>query len=177
MTNNLKELKRVHLYLKNSLNISDLQEISNKCYSINILFKGDDGSGLIGGCLIDMFISKYFEIKLDNYKVYHKGEADMEICGLKLSQKKITGKSSIALNWSKNQKVKSSEELFVNNILLINLKTQRWCKKPSKTQKSSDCFNIIKAGIYLLDKEYCKRIVKLGSNNKTNALVKSVFLY
>ncbi len=124
-----------------------------------------------------MFISKYFEIKLDNYKVYHKGEADMEICGLKLSQKKITGKSSIALNWSKNQKVKSSEELFVNNILLINLKTQRWCKKPSKTQKSSDCFNIIKAGIYLLDKEYCKRIVKLGSNNKTNALVKSVFLY
>jgi hypothetical protein len=110
-----------------------------------------------------MFISKYFEIKLDNYKVYHKGEADMEICGLKLS--------------SKNQKVKGSEELFVNNILLINLKTQRWCKKPSKTQESSDCFNIIKAGIYLLDKEYCKRIVKLGSNNKTNALVKSVFLY
>jgi len=52
-----------------------------------------------------MFISKYFEIKLDNYKVYHKGEADMEICGLKFSQKKNTGKSSIALNWSKNQKV------------------------------------------------------------------------
>ena len=47
MLDNLKGLKRVHLYLKNNLSITDLQEISNKCYSINVLFKGDDGSGLV----------------------------------------------------------------------------------------------------------------------------------
>ena len=125
-----------------------------------------------------MLITKYFETKLDNYKTYHKGEADMEICGLKLSQKKITGNSSIALNWSKNKNIKSSGELFVNNILLINLKTQRWWKRqPSKFKENVDYSYTIKAGIYLLDKDYWKEKVKLVSNNKTDALVKNVFVY
>ena len=68
MINNLKDLK-------NNLHNSDLQEMSNKCNSINFLFKGNDGSGLIGGCLIYILVSKYFEIKLDTYKTFHKGEA------------------------------------------------------------------------------------------------------
>jgi len=178
MVNNLKDLKKVHLYLKNNLHTSDLQEISNKCNSINFLFKGNDGSGLIGGCLIDILVSKYFEIKLDTYKTFHKGEADMEICGLKLSQKKITGNSSIALNWSKNKTIKSPEELFINNILLINLKTEKWWeKKPLKTHGNLNYTNTIKSGIYLLDKDFCKKTVNLVSNNKTDTMIKNVFLY
>ena len=46
MSNNLKDLKRIHSYLKLNLSTLDLQEISNKCHTINVLFKGNDGSGL-----------------------------------------------------------------------------------------------------------------------------------
>jgi hypothetical protein len=102
----------------------------------------------------------------------------MEICGLKLSQKKITGNSSIALNWSKNKTIKSPEELFINNILLINLKTEKWWeKKPLKTHGNLNYTNTIKSGIYLLDKDFCKKTVNLVSNNKTDTMIKNVFLY
>jgi len=178
MSNNLKDLKRIHSYLKLNLSTLDLQEISNKCHTINVLFKGNDGSGLTGGCLIEMLITKYFEMKFDNYKTYHKGESDMEICNLKLSLKKITGNSTIALSWSKNKTIKCDEEFFVNNIFLINLKTERWWKKaPLKMKGNLNYTHVIKSGIYLLDKDFCKKRVTLISNNKTDTMVSNVFLY
>jgi hypothetical protein len=36
---------------------------------------------------------------LPEYVEFHKGECDMKICDVPLSQKKINGKSNIALDW------------------------------------------------------------------------------
>ena len=163
-------------YLKTSLTNTDLQELSNKCYSINNICKGD-GGGLSGGCLIDMFISKFFETKLKEYTEYRNGEADMKICNIPLSQKKINGKSTIALDWSKNNSP-CKKEYFTNNILIINLKTEQWWKAAPKDKQDDIIYNdTINAGIYIINKNYCKNNIKLSSNNKTNTLINNESLY
>jgi hypothetical protein len=62
----------------------------------------------------------------------------------------------------------------------VNLKTEQWWVKSPKKIDPTDLTNycqIIKAGIYLIDKKYCKQYVKLSSNNKTNTLIDSTNLY
>ena len=165
-------------YLQDNLTLDDIQELTNKCNAVNMYCKGD-GAGLLGGCLIDMLISKYFENKLSEYKQYKEGEADMMLCNIPLSQKKINGKSVIALDWSKNNNI-STKEQFQHHILIINLKTEQWWKnKPNKINANDNInyTNIIKSGIYLIDKDYCKNHVKLSNNNKTNTLITSEYLY
>ena len=162
-------LRGVMTYLKNSLSHDDLQELSDCCNSITVKCKGD-GSGLLGGCLTDMLLCEMFKSKLALFEEFHEGENDMKIGGLPLSQKKITGKSIIALDWSKN-KLQTKRAHFTSDILLINLKTERWWKKNLLRNKE------VVAGIYLIDKQYCKKYVVLSSNNKTNTLINSEYLY
>ena len=178
--NSIIELKNVYNYMKLSLTNNDLQELSNKCKSINNVCKGD-GAGLLGGCLIDMLLGKYFTEKLkDHYEEFHFGESDMKIYNTELSQKKINGKSTIALNWSKND-TENKKEYFNSHIIIINLKTEKWWKsKPNNilsNNKNITYNDEIKAGIYFIDKKYCKKYIKLSSNNKTNTLIDTQYLY
>jgi hypothetical protein len=173
---NFLELKMIKDYIKHSLTCNELQDLSNKCHSINNECKGD-GSGLSAGALIDMFICRYFA-KLDKYEEFHCGESDMKICNIELSQKKISGRSNIALDWSKNDSDKEKLH-FEKHMIIINLKTARWWKSnPRKIINNDIIYNdIIKSGIYLIDKDFCKENVDLSCNNKSNTLIGNQYLY
>jgi hypothetical protein len=175
--NSIIILRKIKNYLIYSLSNNDLQELSNKCKSITNICKGD-GAGLLGGSLIDIFISSYFSKKLNKYIEYHYGESDMKILDVPLSQKKINGKSNIALDWSKNNKV-NVKEYFDTHIMIINTKTEKWWKiKPkNKINNKISYDKTIKSGIYLIDKNFCKKYIKLTNNNKTNSLIESQYLY
>lgn len=107
-----------------------------------------------------------FKQKILSYEKYHINENDCKIFGNNFSIKKISGKSIIALDWSKN-KNNFQKEYFTSNIILFNIKTQSWYANKQ----------IIPSGIYFIDKYYCKENVKLTKNNKTNSLIKSDHLY
>ena len=146
-------------YLKSDLTLDILQELSTKCYAINNSCKGD-GAGLSSGVLVDMLISALFKYHLIHYEEFHYGESDMKIWGVPFSQKKISGKSSLAENWSKNKSPGVCNP-FNSHIIIINLKTSKWWKHVDE----------ISAGIYFINKEFCKKNIKLTSNNKTDTLI------
>ena len=99
------------------------------------------------------------------------------ICNEKLSFKKINGKSNIALNWGKNL-TEGKKEKFMENIMIINLKSEQWWKNgPKGMSNDIDFTKQIPAGIYIIDKYYCKNNVVLSSNNKTDTLINSKYLY
>ena len=174
----ISRLSRVRNCILSQLSPSDFQELSNKLHSITQACKGD-GAGLSSGTLIDMLICNFFQQKMSEYTEYHNGESDMKICNIPLSQKKINGKSTIALDWSKN-KFESGREHFSSDIIIINLKSEQWWKNtPKKTVSNIQVTynDTIPAGIYIIDKQFCKYYVKLSSNNKTDTLIESPFLY
>jgi hypothetical protein len=174
--NSITHLRKIIEYIKTSLSVDDLEEFTNKCVSLNSRCNGD-GSGLLGGGLIDMFIEKFFSAKMDKYKTHHVGESDMTMLDMPLSQKKINGKSIIALNWSKNKDDKKYK--FNTHIILINLKTSVWWKKqPNNILNNKIAYNnVVKAGIYIIDKNYCNRYIELTSNNKSNTVIAHNSLY
>lgn len=175
--NSIQTLKQIKYLLETSLHCSDLQELSNNCKAITNYCKGD-GCGLLGGGLIDLYLNEFFKKKIPTYEEFHEGESDMKINNIELSQKKISGKSTIALNWSKNEK-DGEKEKFKSNILIINLKTEKWWKlSPRYTFNQKICYNeTIESGIYIIDNKYCKKYVQLSTNNKTNTLIDSQYLY
>lgn len=171
-----KALQRVKKLLKTSLTHKDRQKISNMCYSVNNVCYGD-GCGLLGGGLTEMVINAVFTEKVPSYKKFNKGEKDMIISNVPLSLKKISGRSNIALNWSKNKKIDDTAN-FTCHIMIINLKEGQWWKTgPNKPKYSIKHNNIIPSGIFLVDLKYCKKFVKLTKNNKTNKLIDSEELY
>ena len=90
-----------------------------------------------------------------------------------------TLKSSIALDWSKNEK-DGNREHFSENLFIINLKSEQWWKnKPieSKSKIKVKYNDVIPVGIFLIDKQFCKYYVKLTKNNKTDTLIESQYLY
>lgn len=171
------KLSNIKKEIESSLSTSDIQELSNNCAAITRTCVGD-GAGLLGGGLIDMYLSKLFQTKILSYQDCHHGESDMMIFNTRLSQKKINGKSTIALDWSKNTS-ENKKEKFDCDLIIINLKTEKWWKtRPNKIINSRIKYdNIIPAGIYILDKRFCKKFVSLSSNNKTNTLITSEYLY
>jgi len=178
--NCIKELVKIFDCINSKLTPSNLQELSDWCYAIQQECTGD-GAGLSGGYLIDMVISKYFSKNLEEYYVEsHSGESDMKIHNINLSLKKISGKSTIALNWSKNKTENKNKEYFNTHIMIINLYTEKWWKSSPKKIISNKNINFsqeIKMGIYLIDKKFCKKYIELSSNNKTNSLIESHYLY
>lgn len=178
---NTYQLRAIYNYLRTNLSPERLQELSNKCDAISVKCKGD-GAGLLSGALVDMFLSEYFHANLDAYKECHEGESDMKIHDIPLSLKTLkSGKSTVALDWSKN-KTPSKREHFSTHIMVLNLSSCQWWKN-SPTSKMESYSNkiayneVVKAGIYLIDKQFCKRYVTLASNNKTNTLVTEINLY
>ena len=115
----------------------------------------------------------------DHFEELHSGESDIKIDNTELSLKKINGKSTIALVWSKNE-TDNKKKYFNSHVIIINLKTEKWWKtKPNKiiSNKIITYNDEIKSGIYFIDKKYCKRYINLSSNNKTNSLIDSQYLY
>ena len=182
----IQKLKQVFDHISSSLPDEDKQNLSNMCNSIKTNFKGD-GAGLTGGILVDILMNTFLKNKLPDYHENHKGESDMVICGLPFSLKKINGKSTCALDWSKNKKDEEpnlqnlqKKEIFSCDLIVINLKSGQWWKKKPKNVHST--LNIIytseiPSGIYLIDKSFCKHYVELHNNNKTNTLIDSMHLY
>jgi hypothetical protein len=172
-------LKSVYTILLDTFaNTNDLQDLSNKFHAIITKCVGD-GAGLSSGTIIDMLLCEFMKNKIPQYVERHDGESDMTINGIPLSLKKINGKSSVALNWSKNTSNKKQEH-FTCSIMIINLKTEKWWKNNPNTthSKIKTIYNeTIPSGIYFVDKQFCKYYVQLSCNNKTNTLIESKNLY
>ena len=164
--------------MKTENNDEGLQELSNMLDAITKYCKGD-GSGLSAGTMRDMVISEYLKKKSRQFTECHTGECDMKINDIPISLKTITGKSEIALDWSKNPTI-GEREYFTCGIMIINLKQEQWWKNTPKLKKSKIKItynHAIPAGIYLIDKQFCKYNIKLSSNNKTNTLIDNQHLY
>lgn len=170
-------LMKIVNYMRTNLNKNLLTEMNDKIRCINNFCRGD-GCGLTSGALIDIFITKFLSKNLLEFKEYHNNESDCTICNERISFKKISGKSNIALNWSKNSS-NDVKEKFSNNIMIINLKTCKWWKMkyPIIFGEQINFGITIPAGIFIIDKNYCRYKVMLSSNNKTNSLIDSKYLY
>jgi len=161
------------------------REFVNQCCCLIRLCRGEDGSGLKSGILIDMLVDRFFSSHVFNCRPYHKGESDLSIDGHVVSLKKITGKSTIAMNWSKNKnrtgsasgnKTTTSPSHFQHDIMILNLQGGKWWKKP-KVVDGMSYHRTIPRGIYLVDCFYWRRHAHFRSNNKTNTLIDSMLLY
>jgi len=176
------ELQGVFDEIKTHLTPAILTDMSSKMNAISERMNGD-GAGLSGGFLVDMFLTEYLSNRLESFVECHIGESDCCILDVPLSIKKISGKSTIALDWSKNGETAKIRERFNTDIIIVNLKTQQWWKKEPvgcATQEEKDSLfysSVIKAGMYVIAKTYCKEHVKLCSNNKTDSMIDSVSLY
>jgi hypothetical protein len=166
----------------NKLSENERQDYVNQCSTITQKCKGD-GAGLTGGAMIDMLTNEIFKTKLNAEDCY-KGESDLKLCNVPISTKKINGKSSLVLDWSKNPD-ESTRENFSCHVMIINLKSEQWWKNSPKNKiaqltplKGKITYNdTIPAGIYFIDKQFCKRYIKLSKNNKTNKLITPTFVY
>lgn len=174
----MTELSNIHQCLESSFTDEIRQDLTDKIYAIQSSCKGD-GAGLTCGSLIDMLISETFQQVMGvHYTEYHVGESDMKLCDIPLSLKTIKAKSTIALDWSKNPN-ESTREHFTEHIMILNTQSDVWWKKSPKQKSQEDILynDMVPAGFYLVDKEFCKKNIKLSSNNKTNTLIQSQDLY
>lgn len=144
-----------------------LQELVNRTFAIQSACEGN-GAGLTAGSLVDMLVTKTLEGCLDDCQINHHGQNDLKINDTQLSLKKIKGKSIIALNWSKNPS--NTRERWTSDTLILNLQAGCWWKKGFMSQN-------VKIGFYLVDKNFCNHVIRLTTNNKSNSVISSKFLY
>lgn len=175
------KLQDVFDFLQKQLTLEMLKDILSKLHAIRSEFTGD-GAGLSGGIVIDKFLTAYLSVNISSFEEYHIGESDCKILDHPLSLKKINGKSTIALDWSKNGEDSKKRERFDTDMMIINLKEEQWWKSAPKSankeEVDSKFFSTpIQKGIYFVSHTYCKSEVCLSSNNKTNSLIKDVALY
>ncbi len=62
----------------------------------------------------------FFQKKINKCEEYHNGECDIKINNELYSLKKINGKSTLALDWSKNN-TKNKKETFTHNISKLGI--------------------------------------------------------
>jgi len=157
-----QELDVINKIFNNHLN---LQELSNMIHSIKNHCTGD-GCGLKSGIYIDDVISEYFKQNIVSYKPFFSKEADMKICDIPLSLKSCTNPkgTQFALNWSKNKEV-NTENFIYHTMILVSCSGLWWKNKS------------VKAGIYFVDKHWCRKNIKLSSNNKTDKLISKPEVY
>jgi hypothetical protein len=96
-------------------NIQILSECFEKAAVINTCISSElknQGGGLSSAVFVDIFVTKFLDMKLLSFHTHHDGESDCIILNTSISLKKICNKNpSIALDWSKN-KTKSDKEYF-----------------------------------------------------------------
>lgn len=124
-----------------------------------------------GGTFMEQVLFEMFRTLLRDFSVCHAKQADCTLLGHRFSFKKITGKSCIALNWSKNKGDHQDHQTFEHPILLMNLKEGKWWRNKAHFDK------FIPMGFFLLDHAYCNQNVRLKVNNKTNSLIDQEELY
>lgn len=163
---NKRKLFRVVKYIDSCLDEEDRQNIVN-CIDVMKKQLSSPGKGLTSGMLIDMFLTEFLG-KKDDIEKYHNGESDFKIFGLPLSLKSISGRSTIALNWSKNDSVNQSDYFNVNILIFVSSTSRWWIKNDDK---------IINSGFYFINKDFCKQNITLSKNNKTNSLITNRDLY
>lgn len=175
---NMSQLRKTKEYLDSNKEL--MKDFSTKVHAISSKFKGD-GCGLSSGTLVDMFVNEFFEKNLkENYEELHEGECDLKLFGMKLSLKKISGPADIALNWSKNKVPENDKkDYFKCNFMIIVLESKQWWKDGPKKERVDNVVysNEIPAGIYFVDKKFCKQNVTLTSNNKSNSIISKKDLY
>tara|TARA_B100000902_G_C27310367_1_gene918043 strand:- start:2636 stop:3457 length:822 start_codon:yes stop_codon:yes gene_type:complete len=188
---NISELKNVKKCLEDNLDQNTIQEIFDKTTAVNNKSKGD-GCGLKGGSDVDDFLCQIFKENLgDLFKEEHKHESDFKLNNTSLSLKKIKNKANIGLNWSKNKKnknKKNKKEILIKHfnvhIMIVILEDKQWWKTNpkkfdiSKINKNKNFWNsTIKKGIYLIDKEFCRKNIEITDNNKTNKVIEHPYVY
>ncbi len=138
-----------------------------------------DGCGLKSGSLIDSLLTEYLTKNVPYCEAFHNSESDLRILNHNVSVKKITGKSTIALDWSKNpENSLHKREYFQEDMMIVNtLSGQWWKKSPKLVRHSIDFTTNIPAGIFFVSKDFCKANVRFMSNNKTNTLIEPQDLY
>lgn len=172
---NRTKLSELIIYIKKYITQTDLQFIVNSFSTIKNTFTGD-GCGLSGGIICERIIIELFVMKIPSFTLNSYMESDFIINSIPYSFKKISGKSTIALDWSKNKNT-SIRNYFVYDIIIINMKSQRWWKTAPKNHTSSGWNSIIPMGIYFVSSVWCKCNISISSNNKTNTLITSTNLY
>jgi hypothetical protein len=177
----MSSLRKVYDQLVKELTADKLTDIISKLHAIRHEFTGD-GAGLSGGIVVDKFITAYLKVIIPGFEENHRGESDCIISGHPLSIKKIRGKSTIALDWSKNPEDSKKRDRFNTDMMIINTETGQWWKTApdgaSKQEIDTKFFStLIKAGIYFVPHDYCKDNICLSSNNKTNSLIDCISLY
>ena len=177
MTTTIDDTQIVFNEMKTKINHENLSHMVSLMNAVSDECNGD-GAGLSCGLMIDMILTKLLPTIIDTFESCHVGESDCKILNVPVSIKTINGKSTIALDWSKNGDNSIKRERFNTPIMIINRKTQKWWITSPRGKKSPDFYSTqINAGIYLVSPTYCKENVTLVSNNKTNSLIKDVPLY
>jgi hypothetical protein len=165
--------------------INKFMDKNNKDRLINMVniiqkhFEHKDGCGLTSGSIIDSIFCEYLhKISNGEIKECHKDESDILIEKFPFSFKKIDKKASIALDWSKNINF-SKKSYFNYNIIILVLKNHQWWKRQprDKHRYDIDYTQVIKSGLYIVDRLYCINNVKFSSNNKTNTLIDPQYVY
>lgn len=157
-------------YLRDNLSHNILQEIADKLCTLHHHLKSD-GRGLSGGCLTEQIVFEILGAALRDFCQFHENQSDCQIQGVRFSFKKITGKSQLALNWSKNEQRSTTRPQFHHPVLLLNLKEGRWWRNRAGFDRH------IPMGFFLIDHAYCNAHVHLRTNNKTDSLIDAENLY
>ena len=159
-----EELEKIMVYLNDNLSNIDLQLFVNQYSSINKFCEDKFNSTLLYRYLTNTLLFTFFESKLNI-----KYSNNIIIENLEFIQKKINGKPNGFLNLTDNEKnddveetydVEEIPEYFQYHILIINLKSEKWWKH-KKNSNNINYNNIIEAGIYIINKDYCNKNIKI----------------
>lgn len=138
------------------------QEIADKLWTLERHFKGD-GKGLSNGMVVEQTVFEIFQEHIDSFRVEHHQQSDCAIMDRRLSFKKVTGKSQLALQWSKNPAGFCGA--FEHPILLLNAREGQWWRRKAGFDRH------LPAGFFLVDDAFCNAHVCLKRNNKSDSLI------
>jgi hypothetical protein len=163
----------------------DLVEISAMLDGLRHHHAGKDGAGLSTGAMCEGAIMETLAHAIPGVSSQNVGEADggcydpadgSTVCWSLKTGNDRKGKVALALDWSKNKK-QSVRERFTCPIVVSIRASACWWKRPMHNGKAQDN-KVVSAGIYVVDHLWCKRHIEehLAKNNKTNTLIKPVFV-
>ncbi|NDE16827.1 DNA (cytosine-5-)-methyltransferase [bacterium] len=154
--------------LRNQLSPTVRQEIADKLWTLDRHFKAD-GKGLITGTIMEQTVFEVFTVALGTFEVVHEHQSDCAIMGHRLSFKKVSGKSQLALQWSKNPTGFCGT--FEHPILLLNLREGKWWRRKSGWDRH------LPAGFFVVDHDFCNTHVCLKRNNKSDSVMDAAAVY
>ena len=136
-----------------------------------------DGAGLNHGNSSEKIMTCFLSCLMPNkFQKFNSDESDFKICDIPLSYKHISGRSTIALDWSKNE-TQTQRKYFQCHIMIYVEKTSQWWKRgPKKTFNDIDYTQTIETGLYFIDKNDCINI-EFVQNNKSNTIISNIHLY